>query len=148
MANFPPYQYQPQMMPYSQQMQPVYQTPNYQQPQQLAQEQNMFCRKATNYEEVQAFPVDFSGQPMTFHGPNLRVIWVKAFDPNTGGSVVAEYHRADPARTPQINAGDFATKSDLEQILKTLNEQAEEIARLKAPRRRVTKEVEEDPDAL
>ena len=108
----------------------------------------MFCRKATNYEEVQAFPVDFSGQPMTFHGPNLRVIWVKAFDPNTGGSVVTEYHRADPARTPQINAGDFATKSDLEQILKTLNEQAEEIARLKAPRRRATKEAEEDQDAL
>ncbi len=148
MANFPPYQYQPQMMPYGQQMQPAYQLPNYQQPQQLAQEQNMFCRKATNYEEVQAFPVDFSGQPMTFHGPNLRVIWVKAFDPNTGGSVVAEYHRADPARTPQISTSDFATKGDLEQIIKTLNEQAEEIARLKAPRRRVTKEVEEDPDAL
>ena len=139
MANFPPYQYQPQLMAYGQQMQPMYQMQNYQQPQQT-QDQNLFCRMATNRDEVNAFPVDFSGSPMTFHGPGRQVIWVKAFDPNTGGSIVEEYHKAKPA-DPKT---DFVNKGDFEQLLAIVREQGEEIARLKAPRRRVNKEVEED----
>ena len=87
MANFPGYQYQPQVIGYGQQ--PFYQ--------QQTQEQPLFCRMATNREEVQAYPVDFGGRPMTFLGPGLQNIWVKMFDPNTGGSIVAEYRKSEPA---------------------------------------------------
>ena len=136
MANFPPFQYQPQIG-YGQQMQPLYQAQPYQQPQQ-AQEQALFCRMATNREEVQAYPVDFSGRPMTFLGPGMQTIWTKVFDPNTGGSIVAEYRRADPA----ANKTAFVTVSDFEQLIDIVRQQGEDIDRLKAPRRRAPREME------
>ena len=111
---------------------------------QQTQEQPLFCRMATNREEVQAFPVDFSGRPMTFHGPGLQVIWVKTFDPNTGGSVVTEFRRAEPAAQKQA----FLPVSDFEQLIDIVRQQGEEIERLKAPRRRVARETEVDEDAL
>ena len=133
MANFPPYQYQPQMG-WGQQMQPVYQQP------QQTQEQPLFCRMATNRDEVQAYPVDFSGRPMTFLGPGMQTIWTKVFDANTGGSIVTEYRRAEPA----AQKTDFVTKSDFDQLISIVRQQGEEIDRLKAPRRRVNKEADED----
>lgn len=141
MANDPAFNYHPQMPAYGQQMQPVY--PNYQQPQQ-AQEQALFCRMATNREEVQAFPVDFSGRPMTFLGPGMQMIWTKVFDPNTGGSVVTEFRRADPS----ANKPAFVPISDFEQLIDIVRKQGEEIDRLKAARRRVTREVEAVDDEV
>lgn len=138
MANFPPYQYQPQMVGYGQQMQPYYQV---QQPQQ-AQEQ-LFCRPATNFEEVQAYPVDFSGRPMTFHGPGLQKIWVKAFDPNTGGSVVAEYHKASAAEPAKPTV---PTMEDFQGLKAAVMELQDEVTRLRGMRRRATKETEVSED--
>lgn len=128
MANYPMYNYQPQQM--YQQM--------YQQPQQT--EQPLFCRMATNREEVQAFPVDFSGRPMTFLGPGMQTIWVKTFNPVTGGSDVTEYTKPVMA----AEKPSFATMSDLEQVLELVRKQGEEIALLKGQRRRVNKEDTED----
>lgn len=130
MANYPAFQYQPQMPAYGQQMQPMY--PAYQQPQQLTQEQTLFCRMATNKEEVQAFPVDFSGRPMTFLGPGGQTIWTKVFDPNTGGSIVAEYHKA----APETQKPSFVPISDFEQLIGIVKQQGEEIERLKTMRTR------------
>ena len=127
MANYPAYQYQPQMPQFGQQM---YQP--YQQPQQVAQEQPLFCRMATNREEVQAFPVDFSGRPMTFLGPGGQTIWTKVFDPNTGGSIVNEYRRAAPEEPKAA----FVPVSDFEQLISLVKQQGEEIERLKATRTR------------
>ena len=139
MANYPAYQYQPQLMPYGQ---PMYQ--NYQQ-NQPAQEQPLFCRMATNRDEVQAFPVDFSGRPMTFLGPGMQMIWVKNFDPSTGGSIVSEYRKAEPA--PQTVP--FVTMNDFEQLMTVVRQQGEEIERLKTvPRRRAGREMEAEPDEV
>lgn len=129
MANYPtPYQYQPQMSAYGQQFQPSF--PAYQQPA-MTQEQSLFCRMATNREEVQAYPVDFSGRPMTFLGPGCQTIWTKVFDSSTGGSVVTEYHKATPE--PQKPA--FVPVSDFEQLLALVKQQGEDIERLKTRRR-------------
>lgn len=134
MANFPPFQYQPQMPPFGQQMQ------YFQQPQ---QEQSMFCRMVTSRDEVQACPVDFSGRPMTFIHTSGQTIWTKVFDPNTGGSVVAEFRKADPAAVPET-----VTMKDFEQLMTIVRQQGEEIERLKASRRRSGRETEDVTDAL
>lgn len=141
MANFPPYQYQPQMGGFGQ-MQPVYQ--GYQSMQQTqAQEQPLFCRPATNFQEVQAYPVDFSGRPMTFHGPGLQKIWVKMFDPNTGGSAVVEYHRAPAVieEQPKISAPSIEEFQSLQQTVMSLQD---EVLKLRSARRRASREETED----
>lgn len=140
MSNYPVYSYQPQMGGYGQQMQTMYQQPAYQTMQPpVQQEQNLFCRMATNREEVQAFPVDFTGKPMTFIGPQAQTVWIKTFNPATGGSDVREYREAQP-QTEQK----YATMSDLEQVLQLLQKQGEDIALLKGQRRRMNKEETED----
>lgn len=140
MSNYPVYSYQPQMGGYGQQMQTMYQQPAYQAMQPpVQQEQNLFCRMATNREEVQAFPVDFTGKPMTFIGPQAQTVWIKTFNPATGGSDVKEYREAQH-QTEQK----YATMSDLEQVLQLLQKQGEDIALLKGQRRRMNKEETED----
>ena len=141
MANFPQYNYQPPMNGFAQQMLPaMYQQPTYQTMQPpMQQEQNLFCRMATNREEVQAFPVDFTGKPMTFIGPQAQTVWIKTFNPATGGSDVKEYREAQN-QTEQK----YATMSDLEQVLQLLQKQGEDIAILKGQRRRMNKEETED----
>ena len=135
MANFPPYQYQPQMA-FGQQ--PMYQFQQYQQPMQNQQaEPPLFCRMATNREEVVAAPPDYSARPMTFLGPQLQTIWVKVFNPSTGGSDVAEYHRAGTEAPKDQPA--YLTAADLEPILDALRKQGDEIAQLRG-RRRAAKE--------
>ena len=135
-ANYPAYQYQPPMQGYGQQMQPVY--PAYQQPQPMVPEQNLFCRRATNREEVQAYPVDFSGRPMTFLGPGEQTIWTKVFDSNTGGSIVTEYCKA----SPDSGKPSFVSASDFDQLLAIVRQQGEEIERLKNMRRRAMRDTE------
>lgn len=142
MANYPAFQYQPQMPAYGPQLQPVY--PTYPQPQQTPQEQNLFCRRATNREEVQAYPVDFSGRPMTFLGPGETTIWTKVFDPSTGGSIVTEYCKA----APDSGKPAFASASDFDQLLAIVRQQGEEIEQLKALRRRANREAEVDSNAV
>ena len=137
MANYPAFQYQPQMPVYNQQLQPMYQTYQ-QQPQPAPQDQQLFCRMATNREEVQAFPVDFSGRPMTFLGPGCQTIWTKVFDSSTGGSVVKEYREV----TPETPKPATVSMSDFESLLAIVKQQGEEIERLKAGRRRAAKEME------
>lgn len=122
MANYPPTFYQQPM---------GWQQPMYQQQDQL------FCRMVGSRDEVNAFPVEYSGRPMTFLGPGLQTMWVKTFNPATGGSDVAEYHRAQP-QTEQK----YATMSDLEQVLQLLQKQGEDIALLKGQRRRSVREDE------
>lgn len=119
--------------------QPVYQ-PQPMQTRGHAQDQPLFCRFSTNFNEVQACPVDFSGNPMTFLGPNLQKVWIKIFNPSTGGSDVIEYHPAAPAKseTPQT-----PTMEDFLALQKLVQEQGEKIARLSgATRRRADREQE------
>lgn len=125
MANYPPTFYQQPM---------GWQQPMYQQ---APQQEQLFCRMVGSRDEVNAFPVEYSGRPMTFLGPGLQTMWVKTFNPATGGSDVAEYHLAQP-QTEQK----YATMSDLEQVLQLLQKQGEDIALLKGQRRRAMKEDE------
>ena len=134
MANYPAFNYQPQMG-YGQQMQPFYQ-----QPQQ--QERPISFRLVASFEEVKGFPVDFSGQPQGFMTPNQQKLWIKVFNSNTGAADVFEYHRGETEQTETA----FATKTDVEQLLGILRQQGEEIERLKATRRRATREQEDVED--
>jgi len=135
MANYPAYQYQPQMGGFGQQMQPFYQ-----QPQQ--QERPISFRLVASFEEVKGFPVDFSGQPQGFMTPNQQKLWIKVFNSNTGAADVFAYQRGE---TEQAETA-FATKTDVEQLLGILRQQGEEIERLKATRRRAAREQEEVED--
>lgn len=136
MANFPPYQFQPQMNGYGQQMQPYY-------PMQQQAPESLFCRMATNRDEVQAYPVDFSGKPMTFLGPGMQTIWVKAFDPNSGGSVVAEYRRTAPEETAKPYV---VTMDDFQSLKAAFAELQEEVSRLRTARRRSNREEATDDE--
>lgn len=141
MANFPQYNYQPPMNGFAQQMLPaMYQQPAYQAMQPtMQQEQNLFCRMATNREEVQAFPVDFTGKPMTFIGPQAQTVWIKTFNPATGGSDVREYREAKQTEEQPK----YVTTADLEQVLQVIKTHGEEIAQLRGQtRRRAMKEDE------
>lgn len=142
MANFPQYNYQPPMNGFAQQMLPaMYQQPAYQAMQPpMQQEHNLFCRMAASRDEVTAFPTDFTGKPLTFIGPQAQVVWIKTFNPATGGSDVKEYHEAKPAEEQPK----YVTTADLEQVLQLLQKQGEEIALLKSQRRRMNKEETED----
>lgn len=135
MANYPAYQYQPPMYPQA-----------YQQQVQQA-DQQLFCRVATNLEEVRAYPVDFSGRPMTFLGPGMQTIWVKAFNPTTGGSDVVEYRRA-PAPLMESKEETFAPLSEVESLKQAVAKINEELARMRLTRRRATRDVEEVADEL
>lgn len=135
MANYPAYQFQPQMAAYGQQ-------PMYQQPMQMSmQDQMLFCRMAASRDEVTAFPTDFSGKPLTFIGPQAQVVWIKTFNPATGGSNVEEYRKTEQA----VEQPKFATMGDLEQVLELIRRQGEEIAQLRGQnRRRAAREDEGD----
>lgn len=125
--------------PYQPQMGGFVQQPFFQQ----QQEQPLFCRPATNFQEVQAYPVDFSGRPMTFHGPGLQKIWVKMFDPSTGGSVVVEYHRAPAAieEQPKLNAPSMEDFQSLQQTVLALQD---EFNKMRTTRRRASREEADD----
>lgn len=140
MANYPAYNYQPQMGGYGQQMQPFYQM---QQPQQQAPDQPLFCRMATNREEVQAYPVDFSGRPMTFLGPGLQMIWLKMFDANTGGSVVMEYRRSPAVIEEQAKASG-PSMEDFQNLQQTVAALQDEVNKMRTARRRASREETDD----
>lgn len=141
MANFPPYQFQPQQMPY-QQIQPYYQPPYpVQQPQQ--QPADLVCRMVASAEEARGVPVDFSGKPMFFPHLSAGKIYVKAFDPGSGSAVFREFwlhDEAEPAQ-PQDPPAPMSAVQALEQ---TIEELRGEIKALKATRRRAAQEVTED----
>lgn len=132
MANYPAYQFQPQMAAYGQQ-------PMYQQPMQMnAQEQMLFCRMAASRDEVTAFPTDFTGKPLTFIGPQAQVVWIKTFNPATGGSIVRELRDVEPVpeKPPFVSTADF------EKLLEVVRQQGEDINQLRSgqTRRRASKE--------
>ena len=131
MANFPPFQYQPQL---------GYQQPTYQMPYQQ-QEQPLFCRAVTSREEALGVPVDFSGRPMTLLDTTHGKIWVKTFNPNTGSADLAEYRRVAPE---QAEAPAFVPMSDFQQLQGVVQQMAEEIQKLRLRRRRSETEATED----
>lgn len=131
MANFPPFQYQPQIG----YQQPAYQQPTYQMPYQQ-QEQPLFCRAVTSREEALGVPVDFSGRPMTLLDTTHGKIWVKTFNPNTGSADLSEYRRVAPE---QVESPAFVPMSDFQQFAAQISE---EINKLKAGRRRANREEE------
>ena len=131
MANFPPFQYQPQMG----YQQPTYQM-GYQQP-----EQPLFCRAVTSREEALGVPVDFSGRPMTLLDTTHGKIWVKTFNPNTGSADLTEYRRVAPE---QSETPAFVPMADFQQFASQISD---EINKLKAGRRRAARDMEEMDDA-
>lgn len=132
----------PQMGGYGQPMQPMYQQQTMQQRQ--AQDQPLFCRAVTNRDEVQAWPVDFGGQAMTFLGPGLQTVWIKVFNPNTGGSDVIEYRPAAPAKA---EAPAVPTMEDFKNLQEMVKRQGEEIAKMRgATRRRTARETVDEED--
>lgn len=148
MANYPAYPYQPQMGGFGQQMQPMYQPQIYQPAAQQRQEINLFCRPASTREEVLGAPVDYTGNPMTFIGPNQQIVWIKTFNPNTGASEVVEFHRSPPAEAPADKGPAFVTMPDFERLQGVVMKLSEEVSTFRPQRRRVNKEQEEAEDAL
>lgn len=129
MANFPPFQYQPQMG-----YQPTYQM-GYQQP-----EQPLFCRAVTSREEALGVPVDFSGRPMTLLDTTHGKIWIKTFNPNTGSADLTEYRRVAPE---QMESTAFVPMADFQQFAQQVSE---ELNKLKTSRRRTGRGAEEVPE--
>lgn len=154
MANYPPYQFQPQMGQYGQQMQGLYQLPTYQpmQPvaQNQAQEQPLFCRVVTSKEEALAVPVDFSGRPMTLLDTAHGRVWIKTFNPSTGSADLDEYCKsspAQPAAQPAEPPIAYAALSDFQRLEKQVTTLTEEMARLRPAKRRTQHEEVMDDEA-
>lgn len=126
---------------YEQQMQPMYQPQAYPMPQNqtVHQADQFFCRAASNREEVQAWPADFNGNPLTFLGPNLQKIWVKVFNPRTGGSDVIDFVRAAPEKQPDETVPSI---EDFHALQKLVYEQGEKIERIASARRRANRDQE------
>lgn len=140
MANYPPYQYQPQQMGYQPQMQPMYQ--QYQQPapmQQQAQEQ-FFCRPVASADEARGIPVDFSGRPMFFPHLNAGRIYLKAFDTGNGSAIFREFRMVEPDAEAQQGVA-FAPMSELEGIRAMVVDLQNELRAMKASKRKNAQEV-------
>lgn len=140
---------------YDQQMQPMYQPQAYPMPQnQQNADQPLFCRRATNRDEVRAYPVDFNGQPMTFLGPGLQTIWLKSFNPGTGGSDVVEYRPVQPTETAAPKSTETVLMPDFQRLENTVQKMGETLQglcddfdRLRNQRRRANREQEVTDDA-
>ncbi len=136
MANFPQYQYQPQQMGYQQPMQPMYQ-----QYQPMQQDSQLFCRPVASADEARGVPVDFSGKPMIMPHLSAGRIYVKAFDPGTGSSMLREYRLTEPEPEPANPAAAYAPAGVVEQINKleeTVAALQDEIRNLKRRRAQYT----------
>ena len=136
MANFPQYQYQPQQMGYQQPMQPMYQ-----QYQPMQQDSQLFCRPVASADEARGVPVDFSGKPMIMPHLSAGRIYVKAFDPGTGSSMLREYRLTEPEPEPPAPAAAYAPAGVVEQINKleaTVAALQDEIRTLKRRRAQYT----------
>lgn len=141
--------FQPQAGGFGQPMQPMFQALATQQIpyQRQAQDQPLFCRAVGSREEMQAWPVDFSGNPMTFLGPNLETVWIKMFNPSTGSSRVIDYYPATPAKNEAQAAPAAPTMDDFQSLRALVEKQGEEISRLRTEsRRRSNRETEEMED--
>ena len=147
MANYPPYQYQPQMGQFGPQMQTPYSFPTYQpmQPQMAntAQEQPLFCRVVTSKEEALAVPVDFSGRPMTLLDTAHGRVWIKSFNPATGSAELDEYCKASPAppvEKPAENPVAYVALADFQRLEARVETMADEIMKLRPVKRRTQHE--------
>lgn len=147
MANYPPYQYQPQMGQFGPQMQNPYVFPTYQpvQPQaaNTAQEQPLFCRVVTSKEEALAVPVDFSGRPMTLLDTAHGRVWIKVFNPATGSAELDEYCKASPAppvEKPAENPVAYVALADFQRLEARVATMGDEIMKLRPVKRRTQHE--------
>lgn len=147
MANYPPYQYQPQMGQFGPQMQNPYSFPAYQPMQSqmanTAQEQPLFCRVVTSKEEALAVPVDFSGRPMTLLDTAHGRVWIKVFNPATGSAELDEYCKASPAplvEKPAENPASYAALADFQRLEARVETMADEIMKLRPVKRRTQHE--------
>ena len=146
MANYPPYQYQPQQMGYQPhqmgyqaQMQPMFQ--QYQQP--VPQQEQLFCRPVASVDEARGIPVDFSGKPMILPHLNAGRIYVKAFDPASGSSVIREFRAyEEPPETQQTVA--YAPMSEVEQLKQIVFDLQNELKAIKGGKRKAQQEVSQD----
>lgn len=146
MANYPPYQYQPQQMGYQPQMQPMYQQyQQYQQPapvQQQTQEQ-FFCRPVASADEARGIPVDFSGRPMFFPHLNAGRIYLKVFDTGNGSAIFREFRMVEPDAEAQQSVA-FAPMSELEGLRAMVVELQNELRAMKASKRKNAQEAMEN----
>ena len=147
MANYPPYQFQPQMGQFGPQMQNPYAFPTYQpvQPQaaNTTQEQPLFCRVVTSKEEALAVPVDFSGRPMTLLDTAHGRVWIKCFNPATGSAELDEYCKASPIKPAEKQAeppAAYVPLQDFQRLQAQVASMADEITKLRPSRRRTQHE--------
>lgn len=140
--NDPPFGYQPHRMG-GYQMQPMYpQYQAYQQPQNVQQDQTVACRIVTGEEEGRAAQIDFSGKPFIGYAPNLKRVYVKAFNPSTGAVDFDVYGKInDPPKEPAAPpAAAFVPADVAEQIHRleeTVAELQQEIRAMKNGKRKV-----------
>lgn len=145
MANYPPYQYQPQQMGYQPQMQPMFQ--QYQQPAPAPAQQSMqdqfYCRPVASEEEGRAIPVDFSGKPIIMPHFNAGKIYVKIFDTGSGSAIFQTYRREDPEAEKQPSVA-FAPMSEVEQLKQIVFDLQNELRAIKGGKRKAQQEVVAD----
>lgn len=146
--NDQPYGYQPHRMGGYGQMQPMYQPYQpYQQVQSVQQDQTVPCRIVTGEEEGRAAQIDFSGKPFISYAPNLKRVYVKAFNTVTGAVDFDTYGKiADEKKeTSAPPAAAFAPMSALQQLEQTVAALQEEIRTMKTSKRKTqTQEVTPD----
>lgn len=141
--NDPPFGYQPHRMG-GYQMQPMYpQYQAYQQPQNVQQDQSVACRIVTGEEEGRAAQIDFSGKPFIGYAPNLKRVYVKAFNPATGAVDFDVYGKINEApREHAAPPADMAEK--IHRLEETVAEMQKELRTLKNSKRKTQTEVAED----
>ena len=139
MANYPAYQYQPQMPQFGQQMYQPYQQPLYPLQTQQPQEQ-FYCRPVASAEEARAVPVDFNGKPMLFPQLNAGRIYVKIFDPGSGSAIFREFRMAETETEAQAPAVAFTPMSTVEQLSQTVAELQAEVRQIKTGEKKKTQQ--------
>ena len=122
--NDQPFGYQPHRMGGYGQMQPMYQPYQpYQQMQTVQQDQTVACRIVTGEEEGRAAQIDFSGKPFISYAPNLKRVYVKAFNPTTGAVDFDTYGKiAEMPKEPVAPSAAALVPADVTEQIRRLEE--------------------------
>lgn len=145
-SNDQPFGYQPHRMGGYGQMQPMFQQYQPYQQAQPQQDQTVPCRIVTGEEEGRASQIDFSGKPFIGYAPNLKRVYVKAFNPATGAVDFDVYVKITDLQKEQAEppAPAFAPAGVVEQIRQleaTVTELQQEIRTMKNSKRKNVQEV-------
>lgn len=118
-------QMQPQMQPQLQQTQPV-----------QAQQQPVTVRMVASRAEAYAAQIPFDGTINVFVNANAREVYIKRFNPETGGADFGDYLRQNaPAQQAAADAApcaEYATTAALEETRAKLAALAKEMDALRA----------------